>query len=136
MDGYAFEGRFTNIVPVGLTPLGLRVDLDFTGTITEGPLTGATLWEQISSCFARTGLVRSTRGSASPEAIAWRRRCSLSATSCHRSRCRRYRCYSAPIFSGPTSTFPCTARRSSRPQARSGRPLRRPSMGQAAARSI
>jgi hypothetical protein len=43
MDGYAFEGRFTNIVPVGLTPLGLRVDLDFTGTITEGPLTGATL---------------------------------------------------------------------------------------------
>jgi hypothetical protein len=43
MNGYAFEGRFTNIVPVGLTPLGLRVDLDFTGTITAGPLTGATL---------------------------------------------------------------------------------------------
>ena len=35
MDGCAFEGRFTNIVPVGLTPLGLRVDLDFTGTITK-----------------------------------------------------------------------------------------------------
>jgi hypothetical protein len=43
MDGYAFEARFTNILPVGLTPLGLRVDLDYTGTITDGPLTGATI---------------------------------------------------------------------------------------------
>jgi hypothetical protein len=43
MDGYAFEARFTNIVPIGLTPLGLRVDLDYTGTITDGPLTGATI---------------------------------------------------------------------------------------------
>jgi len=43
MDGYAFEARFTNIVPIGLTPVGLRVDLDYTGTITDGPLTGATI---------------------------------------------------------------------------------------------
>jgi hypothetical protein len=43
MDGYAFEAQFTSIVPIGLTPLGLRVDLDYTGTMTEGPLTGATI---------------------------------------------------------------------------------------------
>lgn len=43
MDSYAFEGQFTNVVPIGLTPLGLRVDLDFTGTLTDGPLTGATI---------------------------------------------------------------------------------------------
>ncbi len=43
MDGYAFEARFTNIVPIGLTSLGLRVDLDYTGTVTDGPLTGATI---------------------------------------------------------------------------------------------
>jgi hypothetical protein len=43
MDSYAFEGQFTDFTVVGLTALGLRLDLDFTGEITAGPLTGATI---------------------------------------------------------------------------------------------
>src|ERR1700738_1827518 len=43
MDSYAFEGHFTDVVPIGLTPLGLRVDLVFTGTLTDGLLTCATI---------------------------------------------------------------------------------------------
>ncbi len=41
MQSYAWEGSLTDVVPVGLTPTGLRLDVLFTGTITEGELEGA-----------------------------------------------------------------------------------------------
>lgn len=41
MDGYAFEAEFTGLVPVGLVPTGARIDVAFTGTVTEGPLAGS-----------------------------------------------------------------------------------------------
>ena len=40
MDAYAYEATRTRVVPVGLVPEGLRLDVYFTGTITEGPLAG------------------------------------------------------------------------------------------------
>lgn len=41
MDGYAFEASMTRVVPIGLVPEGLRLDANYAGTITEGPLSGA-----------------------------------------------------------------------------------------------
>jgi hypothetical protein len=43
MDGYAFEAEMTQVVPIGLVPEGLRIDADYAGTITEGPLSGAAI---------------------------------------------------------------------------------------------
>lgn len=43
VDMYAFEAEITSINPIGLTARGLRLDLGFTGTITEGPLQGCTI---------------------------------------------------------------------------------------------
>ena len=43
MDRYAFRASLTNSAPVGLTPAGLRLDVQFAGRITEGPLTGCTI---------------------------------------------------------------------------------------------
>ena len=43
MDGYAFEAEMTRVVPIGLVPEGLRLDADYAGTITEGPLSGAAI---------------------------------------------------------------------------------------------
>ena len=40
MDAYAFEARFTGVVPVGLTARGLRLDIGFAGRVTEGLLRG------------------------------------------------------------------------------------------------
>ena len=40
MDGYAFEATMTRVVPIGLVPEGLRLDVHYQGTITEGPLSG------------------------------------------------------------------------------------------------
>jgi hypothetical protein len=43
MERYAFAGSFDNVVPIGLTPAGLRIDVGLTGAITEGPLTNASI---------------------------------------------------------------------------------------------
>ncbi|HEX8760150.1 MAG TPA: hypothetical protein VF734_09305 [Pseudonocardiaceae bacterium] len=43
MDTYAFQAELTRIKPVGLTALGLRIDLGFTGSLTEGRLTGSSI---------------------------------------------------------------------------------------------
>lgn len=43
MDTYTFQAELTRITPVGLTVLGLRIDFSFTGSITEGQLTGCTV---------------------------------------------------------------------------------------------
>lgn len=43
MDTYAFRAQFTRVSPIGLTATGLRVDLGFAGTITEGSLTGSAI---------------------------------------------------------------------------------------------
>lgn len=40
---YRFEGRFTQIIPVGPTADGLRMDSHFGGTIVSGELAGATV---------------------------------------------------------------------------------------------
>jgi hypothetical protein len=40
MDGYAFEARFTSVRPLGITPVGLRIDVEFAGLVTDGPLAG------------------------------------------------------------------------------------------------
>ena len=40
MDEYGFRGRLTRITPIGLVPEGLRLDVAFAGTITDGPLEG------------------------------------------------------------------------------------------------
>jgi hypothetical protein len=38
---YRFEGPLTEIVPIGLVPEGVRLDVHFEGTVGEGPLDGA-----------------------------------------------------------------------------------------------
>ena len=43
MDGYGFQAQVNRIAPVGLVPEGLRIDLGFAGTLTEGTLTGAAI---------------------------------------------------------------------------------------------
>jgi hypothetical protein len=43
MDSYGFQAQVTRIAPVGLVPEGLRIDVGFAGTLTTGPLTGATI---------------------------------------------------------------------------------------------
>ena len=43
MDNYAFEAQFTAVKPLGLTPLGLRLDIEFAGLVTDGPLAGDAL---------------------------------------------------------------------------------------------
>ncbi len=40
MDEYGFRGRLTRITAIGLVPDGLRLDVAFAGTITDGPLAG------------------------------------------------------------------------------------------------
>ena len=40
---YRFEATFTELVPVGQVPEGIRLDAHFTGRIVEGPLTGGTV---------------------------------------------------------------------------------------------
>src|SRR5215207_8889163 len=40
---YRFEADLTEVVPVGLVPEGIRLDVYFTGQVVEGPLSGATL---------------------------------------------------------------------------------------------
>lgn len=43
MDHYALEAVFTSVVPLGLTSQGLRLDIEFSGSVTDGPLTGASV---------------------------------------------------------------------------------------------
>jgi len=40
---YRFEATLTEVVPIGLVPEGIRLDVSFKGSITDGPLIGATL---------------------------------------------------------------------------------------------
>lgn len=41
---YRFEGRLTEMLPVGILPEGLRMANPFEGTVTDGPLAGARVW--------------------------------------------------------------------------------------------
>jgi hypothetical protein len=43
MDGYGFQGQLTRLAPVGLVSGGLRSDVGFAGTVTDGPLAGSTI---------------------------------------------------------------------------------------------
>lgn len=43
MERYAFRASVTGASPIGLTPSGVRLDAQFTGRITDGPLTGCTV---------------------------------------------------------------------------------------------
>jgi len=56
MEGYAFDARLTSVVPIGLVPDGLRVDVSFEGTVTEGPMTGGSLTGIDYLLFRRDGV--------------------------------------------------------------------------------
>lgn len=43
MHEYGFRGRLTRLTPIGLVPDGLRLDVAFAGTITDGPLAGCAM---------------------------------------------------------------------------------------------
>ena len=43
MDGYAVEATITGMVPIGLVPEGLRMDVAVEGTMTDGPMAGGRL---------------------------------------------------------------------------------------------
>jgi hypothetical protein len=43
MDNYSFTGQFTDMKAIGITPSGLRLDVSFAGTVTEGALAGERL---------------------------------------------------------------------------------------------
>ena len=43
MDGYVLESVITGMVPIGVVPEGLRMDIQVEGRVTEGPLTGGRL---------------------------------------------------------------------------------------------
>jgi hypothetical protein len=36
MDSYAFEAEFTAVKHLGITPYGLRIDVEFAGLVTDG----------------------------------------------------------------------------------------------------
>jgi hypothetical protein len=40
---YRFEAKFTDLVPIGLVPEGIRLDAPFAGPIVEGPFKGGTV---------------------------------------------------------------------------------------------
>ena len=40
MDGYVLEAVITGMVPIGLVPEGLRMDVPVEGTVTDGPMAG------------------------------------------------------------------------------------------------
>ncbi|MET0704608.1 MAG: hypothetical protein ABWY93_33590 [Mycobacterium sp.] len=74
MDHYAFDAQITAATPIGLSTAGLRVDLSFTGTITEGPLAGSkvdgTDWllirhDGIGQITVRERIIRDGRTAAS-----------------------------------------------------------------------
>lgn len=41
MDSYNLEAHFTSVTPLGVTSHGLRLNIEFSGMVTDGPLTGA-----------------------------------------------------------------------------------------------
>lgn len=43
MEEYGFEAQVTGVVPVGMVPEGLRMDVHFEGPVTAGPLSGGTI---------------------------------------------------------------------------------------------
>lgn len=43
MDGYSFQAQLNRIAPVGMLPGGLRIDVGFSGTVTDGPLAGQSI---------------------------------------------------------------------------------------------
>jgi len=43
MKNYAWDGTLGDMVPIGLTPAGFRMDVSFAGTLTEGELAGSEL---------------------------------------------------------------------------------------------
>lgn len=43
MDSYSFQAQVTRISPVGLVPEGLRIDVGFAGTVSDGPLSGSAI---------------------------------------------------------------------------------------------
>lgn len=43
MDNYAFRAQLTRISPIGITPEGLRLDVGFAGTVTDGPAAGCAI---------------------------------------------------------------------------------------------
>lgn len=43
MESYAFQAQISRISPIGLVPAGLRIDVGFTGALTEGPASRSTV---------------------------------------------------------------------------------------------
>ncbi|HET9691751.1 MAG TPA: nuclear transport factor 2 family protein [Acidimicrobiales bacterium] len=43
MEHYAFQAQVNRIAPVGLVPDGLRIDVGFAGSVTDGPLAGSAI---------------------------------------------------------------------------------------------
>jgi hypothetical protein len=55
---YRMEGRFTEVVPIGMVPEGFRVDAHYTGTVVEGPLAGASVHGVDRVLVRRDGISR------------------------------------------------------------------------------
>ena len=41
MTDYTIDAKFTNLIMVGVTPVGVRLDAEFVGEVTSGPMVGA-----------------------------------------------------------------------------------------------
>lgn len=41
METYGFQAQITRVAPVGVVPDGLRIDVGFAGSMSDGPLTGS-----------------------------------------------------------------------------------------------
>jgi hypothetical protein len=41
MTDYTIDAKFTNLIMVGVTPTGVRLDAEFVGEVTSGPMVGA-----------------------------------------------------------------------------------------------
>jgi hypothetical protein len=59
---YDYEGSFTSMTPIGLVPEGLRIDVGYQATVTEGPATGGRSPASTTSSSATTGWACSTCG--------------------------------------------------------------------------
>jgi hypothetical protein len=63
MDGYSFQAQVIRIAPIGLVPGGLRSDVGFAGTLTDGPLVGSTIEGVDYLLIRHDGWPSSTRAS-------------------------------------------------------------------------
>ena len=124
MDNYAFEAQFTAVKPLGLTPLGLRLDIEFAGLVTDGPLAGKALTGTDYLLIRPDGIGQIDVREVIRDGEVVLATLRVTGYIVQRFRCRRSMSWPAPVSNGPTSISRSTGRRSSKPPMRTSPPRR------------